>query len=515
MAEEMRRDERVIALATTRAPALENEFGKKRVRFTPISEAAFTGIGLGAAGSGFRPVVHWGMVTFSFVAMDQIVNQASKIRYMFGGQADFPVTYRCTTGGGAQTAAQQSQSPYSMFMHLAGLKIILPSTPADAKGLLKSAIRDNNPVISFECSRLASITGPVPDGDYTIPIGVADVKRAGNDVTVVGLAYYVREALAVADELAAEGISIEIIDPRTLVPMDAEAIRVSVRRTGRLVVVDGAQVVPAGEVELFPVIAAEGDVGSGRSPVDDAAELLAPWIHDPDASGSAAVDVAFDIYLHAVGDAGFVAPELGEDPIRLLRERAVGQQVECPDVSAPSVVDVEHRFIRREGEAVGQHEVGNEQAHRAQIGRDAVHSGKGQIPLLGSQGAGPRVGEVDAAVGFDHDVVGTVEPPTLEAVRDHGEAAVELLPRDAPAVMLAGNQPALEIPGQPVGPVRRLQEHRHALGGDVLHAPVVMDVAEQQKAAFLPPERPFGRPLGSAESFGQLLDGFWLGDDLF
>src|SRR5437879_9714063 len=152
MAEEMRRDERVIALATTRAPALENEFGKKRVRFTPISEAAFTGIGLGAAGSGFRPVVHWGMVTFSFVAMDQIVNQASKIRYMFGGQADFPVTYRCTTGGGMQVAAQHSQSPYSMFMHLAGLKIILPSTPADAKGLLKSSIRDNNPVIFFECT---------------------------------------------------------------------------------------------------------------------------------------------------------------------------------------------------------------------------------------------------------------------------------------------------------------------------------------------------------------------------
>src|SRR5256885_15682071 len=240
MAEEMRRDERIIALATTRAPALEEEFGDKRVRITPISEAAFTGIGLGAAGSGFRPVVHWGMVTFSFVAMDQIVNQASKIRYMFGGQADFPVTYRCTTGGGAQIAAQHSQSPYSMFMHLAGLKIILPSTPADAKGLLKSAIRDNNPVVFFECSRLASITGPVPDGDETVPIGVADVKRPGSDVTVVGLAYYVREALALADALAATGISVEVIDPRTLVPMDAEAIRASVRKTGRLVVVDEA-----------------------------------------------------------------------------------------------------------------------------------------------------------------------------------------------------------------------------------------------------------------------------------
>src|SRR5512132_1668390 len=230
MAEEMRRDERVIALATTRAPALENEFGKKRVRFTPISEAAFTGIGLGAAGSGFRPVIHWGMVTFMFVAMDQIVNQASKIRYMFGGQADFPVTYRCTTGGGSQVAAQHSQSPYSMFMHLAGLKIVLPSTPADAKGLLKSAIRDNNPVIFFECSRLASVVGPVPDDDVTVPLGVAEIKREGRDVTVVALAYYVREALAVADQLATEGISVEVIDPRTLVPLDVETIRASVRK---------------------------------------------------------------------------------------------------------------------------------------------------------------------------------------------------------------------------------------------------------------------------------------------
>jgi acetoin:2,6-dichlorophenolindophenol oxidoreductase subunit beta len=259
MIEEMERDERVLMLATTRAPALENKFGDKRVRFTPISEAAFTGIGLGAAGSGFRPVVHWGMVTFSFVAMDQIVNQASKIRYMFGGQADFPVTYRCTTGGGAQIAAQHSQSPYSMFMHLAGLKIILPSTPADAKGLLKSAIRDNNPVISFECSRLASITGPVPDGDHTVPLGVAEVKRAGRDATVVGLAYYVREALAVAESLATEGVSIEVIDPRTLVPLDTELIRASVRRTGRLVVVDEAPATCSAASEIVALVTEHPD----------------------------------------------------------------------------------------------------------------------------------------------------------------------------------------------------------------------------------------------------------------
>jgi pyruvate dehydrogenase E1 component beta subunit len=259
MTEEMRRDPRTVFMATTRAPALEQEFGTRRVRFTPIAEASFTGIGLGAAGSGFRPIVHWGMVTFCFVAMDQIVNQASKIRYMFGGQADFPVTYRCTTGGGSQVAAQHSQSPYSMFMHLAGLKIILPATPADAKGLLKSAIRDNNPVISFECSRLATVTGPVPEGEYTIPLGIADVKREGTDVTVVGLAYYVREALAVADALAKDGISIEVIDPRTLVPMDAETIRASVRKTGRLVVVDEAPATCSAASEISALVTEDAE----------------------------------------------------------------------------------------------------------------------------------------------------------------------------------------------------------------------------------------------------------------
>ena len=255
VAEEMRRDPRVITLATDFTGDPVKEFGPARVRFTPISEAVLTGMGLGAAGCGFRPIVNWRMVTFSFVAMDQIVNQASKIRYMFGGQADFPVTYRCTTGGGIGLAAQHSQSPYSMWMHLAGLKIILPSTPADAKGLLKSAIRDNNPVVSFECSRLAAATGPVPDGEHLVPIGVAEVKRAGADVTVVALAYYVQEALAVAEELAREGISLEVVDPRTLVPMDAETVRASVRKTGRVVIVDEAPATCSAASELAALIA--------------------------------------------------------------------------------------------------------------------------------------------------------------------------------------------------------------------------------------------------------------------
>ncbi len=255
VAEEMRRDPRVILLATDFTGDPIKEFGPDRVRFTPISEAVLTGMGLGAAGSGFRPIVNWRMVTFSFVAMDQIVNQASKIRYMFGGQADFPVTYRCTTGGGIGLAAQHSQSPYSMWMHLAGLKIILPSTPADAKGLLKSAIRDNNPVVSFECSRLATATGPVPDGDHLVPLGVAEVKRAGTDVTIVGLAYYVSEALAVAEELAPEGISLEVVDPRTLVPLDVETLRASVRKTGRVVIVDEAPATCSAASEIAALIA--------------------------------------------------------------------------------------------------------------------------------------------------------------------------------------------------------------------------------------------------------------------
>jgi pyruvate/2-oxoglutarate/acetoin dehydrogenase E1 component len=259
VAEEMRRDRRVFTMGTDFTGNPAKEFGTDRVRFTPISEAALTGMGLGAAGCGFRPIVNWRMVTFSFVAMDQVVNQASKIRYMFGGQADFPVTYRCTTGGGIGLAAQHSQSPYSMWMHLAGLKIILPATPADAKGLLKSAIRDNNPVVSFECSRLATHTGPVPDGDHLVPIGLAEVKRPGTDVTIIALAYYVGEALAVAEELAREGISVEVVDPRTLVPMDVMTLRASARKTGRVVIVDEAPATCSAASEISAMLVEDPD----------------------------------------------------------------------------------------------------------------------------------------------------------------------------------------------------------------------------------------------------------------
>jgi len=282
VAEEMRRDPRVFLMATDFTGDPQKEFGPGRVRFAPISEAVLTGMGLGAAGCGYRPIVNWRMVTFSFVAMDQIANQASKIRYMFGGQADFPVTYRCSTGGGIGLAAQHSQSPYSMWMHLAGLKIVLPSTPADAKGLLKSAIRDNNPVVSFECSRLSAARGPVPDGDHLVPIGLADVKRAGSDVTIVALAYYVTEALAVADEFAREGIYIEVVDPRTLVPMDVDTLRGSVRKTGRVVVVDEAPATCSAASEIAALLAEDPETFRAlRAPIRRVCAIPVPVPYSP------------------------------------------------------------------------------------------------------------------------------------------------------------------------------------------------------------------------------------------
>jgi acetoin:2,6-dichlorophenolindophenol oxidoreductase subunit beta len=197
-----------------------------------------TGIAVGSAGCGFRPVVHWGSVTFAFMAFDQVVNQACKIRYMFGGQRDFPIVFRASYGNGTRSAAQHSQTGYALYAHLAGLKVILPSGAADARGLLKSAIRDNNPVVCFEPGRADPLEEDVADEESLVPIGVAAVKRPGTDVTIVALGYMLYPALAAAEELAAEGASVEVIDPRTLVPLDVERIRESVRKTGRLIVVD-------------------------------------------------------------------------------------------------------------------------------------------------------------------------------------------------------------------------------------------------------------------------------------
>jgi pyruvate/2-oxoglutarate/acetoin dehydrogenase E1 component len=282
VAEEMRRDPKIFYMSTDALPPLLQEFGDKRIKATPITEAALTGMGIGAAGSGFRPIVDWRQVTFCFVAMDQIVNQAAKIHYMFGGQVTFPILFRASVGGGGRVAAQHSQSPYSMFMNVAGLKMFLPSTPYDMKGLLKTAIRDNNPVISFESGRLMGRKGLVPEDDYTIPLGVADVKREGSEVTIVALAWLVHEAIAAAEELAKEGISVEVVDPRTLVPLDAETIRKSVQKTGRLVIADEAGPTAGFSAEIAALATEDAATfASLKAPVKRVCALQVPIPYSP------------------------------------------------------------------------------------------------------------------------------------------------------------------------------------------------------------------------------------------
>jgi 2-oxoisovalerate dehydrogenase E1 component len=217
---------------------LFEKYGDKRVRDTPISEEGFSGIAVGAAMTGLRPVVEILYIDFSTLAMDQIVNQAAKAHYMFGGKARVPMVIRTQGGGGRGNAAQHSQSLEMWYVHTPGLIVIQPSTPYDAKGLLKSAIRDDNPVIFIEHKLLYNTKGPVPDEEYLIPIGVADVKRPGDDVTVVATSRMVLFALEAAEELAQQGIEAEVIDPRTLKPLDINTIARSVEKTGRLVVVN-------------------------------------------------------------------------------------------------------------------------------------------------------------------------------------------------------------------------------------------------------------------------------------
>jgi pyruvate/2-oxoglutarate/acetoin dehydrogenase E1 component len=238
--EEFRRDPRTVHLSTDLPVELHEEFGADRIRVTPIAENSFVGASVGLAGSGFRTVANIRMATFGFVAMDQFMNHAAKITYMFGGQASFPILYRMTVGAGISAAAEHSVTPYPMYMNAPGLKIILPATPYDAKGLFKTALRDNNPVVSFEHILLGGVKGEVPDHEYFVPFGEASIRREGADVTVVALAKMVYDALEAAEDMAEESISVEVIDPRTLVPLDRETILESVKKTGRLVVVDEA-----------------------------------------------------------------------------------------------------------------------------------------------------------------------------------------------------------------------------------------------------------------------------------
>jgi pyruvate/2-oxoglutarate/acetoin dehydrogenase E1 component len=247
IAEEMRHDETVIMLGEDIGSAggvfkilvgLREEFGDERIIDTPIAEAGYVGLGVGAALTGLRPIVELMFGDFMALAMDQIVNQAAKLRYMSGGQATVPLTIRATMGAGRSSAAQHSQSLHAWAAHVPGLKVAIPSTPTDAIGLLKTAIRDDNPVVVFEDKMMYGIKGPVADVIDPIPFGVADIKRAGEDVTIIATSSMVLVALAAAEELAESGISAEVIDPRTIVPLDSATLIKSVTKTGHAVIVD-------------------------------------------------------------------------------------------------------------------------------------------------------------------------------------------------------------------------------------------------------------------------------------
>jgi len=245
--EEMLRDKTVFLLgedigrywggAFKVSKGLAEEFGDERVRDTPISESAIIGVAVGAAITRMRPVAEIMFGDLSALAMDQICNQAAKICYMFGGQTKVPLVVRTPFGAGVNIASHHSQSLEAWFMHTPGLLVAVPSTPYDAKGLLKTAIRGNNPVMFFEHKLLYPIKGEVPEEDYTIPFGVADVKLEGEDATIFATLYMVHKALAAAQELRKQGVSVEVIDPRTLVPLDKQAIIKSVKKTGRIVIV--------------------------------------------------------------------------------------------------------------------------------------------------------------------------------------------------------------------------------------------------------------------------------------
>jgi len=234
---------------------LIEQFGEKRVRNTPISEQAFVGACVGAAASGLKPVADMMIGSFLYVAMDQVANQAAKLPYMSGGQVQLPMVLFTASGPSGSAAAQHSENPHPMLMNVAGLKIVMPGTPYDAKGLMLAAVRDPNPVVYFQDASLAGVRGPVPEASYEVPLGVADVKREGDDVTIVAIGALVRQALKAADQLAEEGISAEVVDPRTLVPLDVETILQSVRKTGRLVVADNARRTCSAASEIAATVA--------------------------------------------------------------------------------------------------------------------------------------------------------------------------------------------------------------------------------------------------------------------
>lgn len=264
IAEEMRRDPTVFMIGEDIAEAgttfkvlkgLVEEFGPQRIIDTPISEAGYAGMGVGAAMTGMRPIVDIMFGDFLTLTMDQMANQAAKIHYMSGGKLKVPMVFRTTLGATRRSGAQHSQSLQAWPCHVPGLKVVIPSTPYDAKGLMKTAIRDDNPVVIFEDKMLFQQKGLVPEGEYTVPFGVADIKRTGTDITLVGTSSMVQVALEAADRLATLGISAEVVDPRTLKPLDTETLIASAKKTGHVIVIDEGPLSYGVTGELASIIA--------------------------------------------------------------------------------------------------------------------------------------------------------------------------------------------------------------------------------------------------------------------
>jgi pyruvate dehydrogenase E1 component beta subunit len=296
MTEEMRKDESIYLMgeevaeyngAYKASKGMLDEFGPDRVLDTPISELGFAGIGVGSAMNGNRPIIEFMTFNFALVGIDQIINNAAKIRQMSGGQFNCPIVFRGPTGSAGQLAATHSQAFESWFANCPGLKVVVPSNPNDAKGLLKSAIRDDDPVIFMESEQMYGDKGEVPDGEYTIPLGVAEIKREGKDVTIVSFGKIIKEAYKAADELEKEGISCEIIDLRTVKPMDRQMILKSVKKTNRLVVLEEAW--PFGNVatEITYLVQSEAfdyldapvvKINTADTPAPYSPVLLEEWI---------------------------------------------------------------------------------------------------------------------------------------------------------------------------------------------------------------------------------------------
>jgi len=296
MSEEMRRDESIYLMgeevaeyngAYKASKGMLDEFGEKRVIDTPISEAGFSGIGVGSTMTGNRPIIEYMTFNFALVGIDQIINNAAKIRQMSGGQFPCPIVFRGPTASAGQLAATHSQAFESWYANCPGLKVIVPSNPYDAKGLLKSAIRDDDPVIFMESEQMYGDKGEVPEGEYTLPIGVADIKRAGKDITLVSFGKILKEAMKAAEELAKEGIEGEVIDLRTIRPMDYQAIFESVKKTNRLVILEESW--PFGNIsteityqvqnQIFDYLDAPIEkINTADTPAPYSPVLLAEWL---------------------------------------------------------------------------------------------------------------------------------------------------------------------------------------------------------------------------------------------